>query len=79
MKEEKIVLVEWVDSNVTHGWREGESVAFDSIARCRTVGIVKIDDREKIVLAFGDSESGMVLETISIPKGCVVKVRSLRL
>jgi len=77
MKLNSFVLVNWLDSNVMHGWRP-DDVENDNVAHCRTVGILKHQDREKIVVAFGDSDCGSVLETITIPNGCITSIRKLR-
>ena len=73
----KIILVEWEDSNVTHGWMPANEGAFQ-VAHCRTVGIVQLDNDHSLTLAMGDSDSGSVLETITIPKGCITKIKELR-
>ena len=73
----KIVLVEWEDSNVTHGWRHIDD-GLDQLAHCRTVGIIQFEDDHAMTLAMGDSDCGSVLETITIPKGCVTKIKELR-
>ena len=71
------VLVEWVDSNVTHGWRP-EYYDDDEVAHCRTIGILKSQDKKRVILAFGDSDCGSVMETITIPRGCILSVRELQ-
>ena len=78
MKKGKLILVEWNDSHFTPGWRPDDCKG-DDIAHCRTVGILKIEDDEKVTVAFGDSDSGCVMETITIPKGCITGIRKLRI
>ena len=79
MKESiQMVLVEWLDSNVTHGWRVEDTVNIDDVAHCRTVGILKAEDETKVTLALGDSDCGSVMETITIPKGCITSIKKLR-
>lgn len=73
----KLVLVEWQDSNVMHGWMHNEC-ASEGVAHCRIVGILQSEDDTKVVVAFGDSDSSMVLETVTIPKACVTRIRELR-
>lgn len=77
MKANKIVLVEWQDSNVTHGWRLNDCIG-DDIAHCRTVGFLMVDNDTKITVAFGDSDCGSVMETVTIPKTAVIRIRELR-
>jgi len=77
-KEFQMVLAEWLDSNVTHGWRPDDCNG-DTIAHCRTVGILKAEDETKITVALGDSDGGSVMETITIPRGCITSIRKLRI
>ena len=73
----KIVLIEWEDSNVIHGWHPDTDCP-NEIAHCRTVGIVQFEDDTKITLSMGDSNYGSILEPITIPKGCITKIKELR-
>ena len=79
MKKNKMVLVEWLDSNVIHGWRLDNNLDFDEVAHCRVIGILKIQNETKIVLVMGDSDCGSVFETIAIPKECIIKIKELRI
>ena len=74
----KLVIVNWVDSNLIHGWRPVDDNQ-DKIADCETVGFLVKDDDEKIVLAMSRSTDDNVLETISIPQRSVLDTRDLRL
>jgi len=74
----KMVLVLWNDSNITNGWRVDDCKG-DEMAHCRTVGILKAEDSEKITVALGDCDCGSVLETITIPKGCITAIKKLRI
>ncbi len=76
MKRDK-VLVEFDDSNVTHGWQSDNEICED-VSHCRVVGILKYEDGKKIEVALGDSDCGSKLETITIPKGCITQIRKLR-
>ncbi len=73
---EKIVLIEWDDSNVVHGWRMN-TCEEDNVAHCRIVGIVKAETDETITLAFGDSDLGSVMETITIPCSSIFSFKEL--
>ena len=77
MREGKIYLIEWNDANVMHGWRLDD--IDDNVAKCRTVGIFKSEDDISITLKFGDSGYGTIMETITIPKVCITKIRKLRI
>ncbi len=77
-KEKKLVLVEWNDSKINYdNWRP-DDCSEDNVAHCRTVGILKAEDTEKITIASSDSDSGFVSVTITIPKGCITKIKELR-
>ncbi len=73
----RLVMVLWNDSNVTHGWRLNDCDG-DCVAHCRTWGNLIAEDNEKITVAFGDSDCGSVMETITIPKSCITEIRKLR-
>ena len=72
------VLINWVDSNVTHGWRV-DDCSGSNIAHCRTVGLLKAENEKEVTVALGDSDCGSVLETITIPRGCITSIRKLRI
>ena len=74
----QIVIVNWVDSRVMHGWRDSADLEFDDVAYCRTVGFLQHEDSEKLILTFGSSESGFVMETITIPRGSIKTIKKLR-
>jgi len=78
MKRSKLVLVEWLDSNVTHGWRPDGCELVD-VAHCRVVGIWKGEDNNKVEIALGDSDCESKFETITIPKGCIITIKELRI
>ncbi len=77
--KKKMVLIEWVDSNIIHGWRESQDVVEDRIACCQTIGYLEREDNEKVVLIMGISNYGLVFECITIPKGCIKSIRILRI
>ena len=77
-KRVKLILIEWQDSNVTHGWRPFDASG-DDVAHCRTVGILKGEDETKITVALGDSDCGSVFETITIPRGSITSIKELRI
>jgi len=73
----RLVLVEWDDSNVIHGWRV-DNGNMDEVAHCRTVGILVSESETSVTVAFGESDCHSVMETITIPKGCITAIRRLR-
>lgn len=73
----KRVIVGWFDSNVMHGWQpNSESV---NVAVCESIGYLKEDTKEKIVLLQCISNFGFEMGKMAIPKGCIKSIRELRL
>ena len=74
----KKVLIEWVDSNILHGWQmDGEAPC--DLARCESLGYVKGEDDNKIVLSQTKSDYGAHMGVLAIPKGCIKSIKELRL
>ena len=73
-----MILVEWTDSNVTHGWHLEDDTLDNVVSHCRTAGILVAENTESITLAMGVSDCGSVLETITIPRGCIKSIKKLR-
>ncbi len=74
----KMVLIEWVDSKVMHGWRNEDEVFEDTLANCRTIGFLQYEDSDLITLVMGVSDCGTILETVTTPQGCITRMRELR-
>ena len=73
----KIVLIDWVDSNCIHGWRP-DDCKNDILATCRSVGILKYVDDDKVTIALSESDCDSIFETLTIPRGCIKSMRYLR-
>ncbi len=73
----RIVLIEWEDSNVTHGWipRECE----DILAKCQSVGFVVTEDKHKITITLGESEFDTTMERLTIPRACIKSIKEMRI
>ena len=84
MTEERVILVEWEDSGLSHGWQSGENIA-TSKHLCLSVGFVCKDDEAELVIANShdlggeESESGAPWGcTIAIPRSAIRHVWELR-
>lgn len=77
MKRNKMVLIDWNDTGVVHGWQCHEDIE-DNIAHCQTIGFCLKDDENGITLALSISDQGLVMEKITIPKGCILDIKELR-
>jgi hypothetical protein len=72
----KLVIVEWTDSCSDGGWRIKNNDLKPS--QCVTVGFLQFDEKDSIIIAQSRSDSGNWADRIAIPKGCVKRMRTLR-
>ena len=73
----KIVLIEWVDSNLFHGWVDKDGESF-GVAECKSVGFLLKKHRSEITLALSRSKQDQVSQCITIPRGCVKSIEVLK-
>ena len=73
----KKVLIEWVDSNIQHGWQSNTNDC--NVALTEEVGYLVQEDTEKIIVARGYSQYGFYNSPMAIPIGCIKSIRELRL
>lgn len=73
----KVIKVEWVDSNITHGWQP-EGVFEGAWALCESVGYLYEETSELISLAMGRSDHKSILETLTLPKACIKSIKEMR-
>ncbi len=79
-EKRKIICVDWDDAAHTDGWRHAERIAEDTPLRCRTIGFVMSETKDKIVLAQNLSlEQPTGSEAMTIPKSLIRRRRRLRL
>lgn len=78
MKKLKMVSVDWVDSNIMHGWASEEEARLDGLPEVHSVGFLFSRDDEKIILIMGYSEYGALIERKAIPMGCIKSIKKLR-
>jgi len=77
MKRNKMVLVEFADSNIMHGWEHPDST-IDCLAYAHALGFLKSETEEHITLTMAISAFGLIFEKLTIPKGSIKSVKELR-
>ncbi len=70
------VEVEWVDSNILHGWQV--DTVDCNVALSNELGYLISEDDDKIILARGISSFGLLNSPMAIPKGCIKSFKELR-
>ena len=73
----KMVLVEWNDAFSDGGWRS--PVDDLPVSNCITIGLLMYDNPEKVTIVQSKSDSGSYTDRISIPRGCIKRIRYLRI
>jgi len=75
----KIAIVEWDDAYSNGGWHT-PNPDLDRIARCISMGLLCYEDDKQITIAQSYSmTSGNIGDTITIPKGCIKRIRQLQI
>ena len=72
----EIVLIEWLDSKGLERWEYLEDLEPLLPARCLTVGFLLDDKPDYVTIALGISDT-QVLGRMTIPKGCISKIKSI--
>ncbi len=71
------VCVEWVDSSVVQGWELQECAERD-VAHCSSVGWLLEKTQERVTIAQSQSTTGSIMNTLTIPRGAVTAIITLR-
>lgn len=78
----KYVIVDWVDIVHANRWHSLAEAAMVRPAMCRSMGVVVRHDKNELVLAstvgIADVADDTRLGVISIPVGCVRRIRKLK-
>lgn len=78
----KLVEVTWYDTHASGGgWRTVKEILHAGAAsyyHCRSTGYLLYSDTRVVVLCQSLTEDGRATDTVTIPKGCVKRIRSLR-
>jgi len=72
-----MVLVEFADSNIQHGWEHPESDT-DNLAYAKAIGYLKSETEAQITLTMAISDFGLIFEKLTIPKGAIKSIKGLR-
>lgn len=73
-----LVVVDWVDSAAHNGWRDWKEAAeTQDTIQCRSVGFLLSKDKGRVALAGSITNNDDAGERHSIPKSCVIKMRSI--
>lgn len=71
-----LVLVEWVDSSAISGWHEFSR--HDRTAKCISVGLLRDEDDDQVVLVSSRSDFGNISDSNAIPKCSIKRMRKLK-
>ncbi len=75
----KIVLVEWTDSTMLGTrWHCEDEIDQLDIGRCVSVGIIRQNDDDKMVLVQNQGRYRDGANLIALPKGCIKSIRQLK-
>ena len=77
-KKLQLVEVEWTDAQIGGGWNTRERYADKGIAKCRTAGYLLVRDKRSITIMQNVCDDGTVSDSMTIPAGCVKRVRRLK-
>ena len=72
----KFVIVDWVDSAVEHGWQSEEPIS--EPLRCKSAGWLMHDGDSCKVISAHISEAGGYIDPMTIPIGCIRKIRVVK-
>lgn len=72
-----LVEVEWEDSNSHGNWGSKDEYAKLTTAQCRSVGYLLRSDRKEIHLVQSVDTKGKMADSISIPRGCVRRIKRI--
>lgn len=74
----KLIEVEWDDAAVKGKWCGMATYEECEPCRCRTVGYLLKADQRRVVIIQNQSRDGDVSDSMTIPRGCVRKMRKLK-
>jgi len=75
----KILLVEWYDTASGIAWTDLPSAKKRHTESVISIGILINSNRREMVILPNLSKSGAVFHEVAIPKGCIKRVRQLKI
>ena len=72
--------VSWIDSNGYGRWASLGDLRNHSVASCKSIGYLLKETKKEIILVGTQSycNDGDGMQTLAIPRGCVIKIRRLK-
>ncbi len=78
MKENTLVKVDWIDSSTARGWNTRDKAKKPGGFACTSVGFVIQENKKDITVAGTVGDDGDCLDAITIPRGCIKKIRRIK-
>jgi len=75
MNDKPLVIVEWTDAGCDSSWQTPGTILTPS--KCHTAGWLLHQDDDMLMVAATFTENGDFNQTMSIPRGMVVKVENV--
>ena len=74
-------MIEWLDSTSNHGWTTpSDSETLLDLGKNLSLGIVVSETQDNLlVISHKDLTAGNYLNPTTIPKGCIKRVRQLKI
>ncbi len=79
MKKRKCVLVTWVDTTEYAGWLDEECIEETTATVCRTIGWLMESNEQVLRVAGSRSSTGKYTSVTVIVRGCIIKIRNIKL
>lgn len=70
--------MEWEDTCANSGWRDLGLAKEETTISCISCGLILGEDDQKIIICTSLAKSGQYGEATTIPKGCIKRIRTLR-
>jgi hypothetical protein len=76
----KIVWIEWLDSNLNHGWLQKGSIAREvDHLRCQSIGFLVAENDDVVSVSASWDLSETFADPLSIPRCAITKMQEVEL